>query len=114
MFIQGDLQDLFDALFSIGMIDPALKADWSVAEKEKYKYVSQWQEILKVIQHCELLYPKGFEPSTPLSIKFQKDNENKVNALIESLKDFDQEALLYLAMEVAREYVDYEDRKILH
>ena len=29
MFIQGDLQAVFDALYSIGAIDPVLSADWT-------------------------------------------------------------------------------------
>lgn len=111
MFIQGNLQDLFDALFTMGMIDPALKADWSVMEKEKSKKSSQLMEIIQVVNNAEkkrLLEPHQLQFSA-----FKKENI-RVQSLIEDLKAFDKEALLYLAMEVAREFVEYEDRKSIH
>ena len=34
MFIQGNLQALFDALYEVGAIDPILKLDWSEVTEE--------------------------------------------------------------------------------
>lgn len=111
MFIQGNLQDLFDALFTMGVIDPALKADWSAVEKEKQKKSSQFMEMIRVINRAESnrLLISSWSQSTQ-----QKEESARVQHLIEELKAFDKEALLYLAMEVAREFVEYEDRKSIH
>lgn len=110
MFIQGNLQDLFDALFNMGMIDPALKADWSAMEKEKPKKSSQLMQIIQVVNNAE---KKQLLASNPLSSLFKNENK-RVQTLIEDLKSFDKETLLYLAMEVAREFVEYEDRQSIH
>ncbi len=111
MFIQGNLQDLFDALFDMGVIDPALKADWSVAEKEKQKKSSQFREMIQVVNSAE---NNRLLTSSRSQASKQKEDSTRVQHLIEELKAFDKEALLYLAMEVAREFVEYEDRKSIH
>lgn len=111
MFIQGNLQDLFDALFTMGIIDPALKADWSVVEKEKQKKASQFMEMIQVVNRAE---SKRFLTSRAKQISHSQEDNSRVQCLIEELKVFDKESLLYLAMEVAREFVEYEDRKSIH
>jgi hypothetical protein len=92
MFIQGNLQVVFDALYEMGVINPTLKADWAPADKAMKRNSRQLQEVVRTVNQ----------------------SKGNVQDIIEGLKKFDQETLMYLAMEVAREYVDYEDRKVIH
>ncbi len=94
MFIQGNLQALFDALYEIGAIDPVLKMDWSLineemSRKQNKKIVNQ---AFRMINACE------------------GDRE----LMIQKLKFMDEKSLNYLAMEVAREFAEFQDRKELH
>ena len=94
MFIQGNLQALFDALYEIGAIDPVLKMDWSVINEEMSH--NQNKKIVKqafrMINACE------------------GDRE----LMIQKLKFMDEKSLNCLAMEVAREFAEFQDRKELH
>ncbi|MEZ4872156.1 MAG: hypothetical protein R2827_07905 [Bdellovibrionales bacterium] len=49
MFIQGDLQTVFDALFNLGVIDPVLEEDWTEAIDEIQYYYSEVQEAILVV-----------------------------------------------------------------
>ncbi len=94
MFIQGNLQALFDALYEIGAIDPVLKMDWSqitdeMSHKQNKKVVNN---AFRVINACE------------------GDRE----LMIQKLKFMDEKSLSFLAMEVAREFAEFQDRKELH
>lgn len=92
MFIQGNLQNVFDALFAMGMINPALKADWAPMDRTLKGQPQRLNEAIRAVNR----------------------SGNETENIIENLKAFDQETLLMLAMEVAREFVDFEDRKVLH
>lgn len=92
MFIQGNIQVIFDALYEMGVINPTLKADWSKADRTLKKSPQRLKEIIKVVNR----------------------NSENVKTLIESLYHFQNEDLLFLAMEVARELVEFEDRKTIH
>jgi hypothetical protein len=92
MFIQGSLQKIFDALFSIGVIDPVLKMNWELIDEEKN-------------QHPEFLDEALF-----LANQFQNDFDQ----LVSKLKELDQKKLTFLAMEVAREFAEFETRQVLH
>lgn len=92
MFIQGNLQLVFDALYTMGVINPALKADWSSADRKVKQTPGRLQEAIQVVNR----------------------NSGSMQNIIAGLQKFDQETLLFLAMEVAREFVDFEDRKVLH
>ena len=94
MFIQGNLQALFDALYEIGAIDPVLKMDWSqitdeMSHNQNKKVVNN---AFRVINACE------------------GDRE----LMIQKLKFMDEKSLSFLAMEVAREFAEFQDRKELH
>jgi hypothetical protein len=92
MFIQGNLQLVFDALYSLGIINPALKADWApIAKAMRRNPIRLGEVINKVNLNCR-----------------------DVQSMVTCLSEYDQETLLFLAMEVAREFVDFEDRKMLH
>lgn len=92
MYLQGNLQTLFDALYHMGVIDPVLEMDWNKAMDEMSEHADDFFEIINVVN------------------KFQGD----VDDLMVHLKKFDQQILSYLAMEVAREYADYHSRQTLH
>lgn len=92
MFIQGDLQAVFDALYSIGAIDPVLHSDWAKINDELN---SNPQIIVKA---CH-------------SINACSGDRKK---LIEALLHMDQKSVEFVALEVAREFSEFQDRKNLH
>lgn len=94
MFIQGNLQALFDALYEIGAIDPVLKMDWSQMTEEMSHNTNRKvvNNAFRVINACA------------------GDRE----LMIQKLKFMDEKSLSFLAMEVAREFAEFQDRKELH
>jgi hypothetical protein len=92
MYLQGNLQAIFDALYHMGVIDPVLEMDWGQALDEMTEYEDEFFEVLNIAN------------------QFQDDAQE----LMSNLKKFDQQTLSYLAMEVAREYADYHSRETLH
>lgn len=92
MYLQGNLQAVFDALYHMGVIDPVLEMDWGQALDEMGAHEQEFIQVLSVANSCQ----------------------DDVQELIVNLKRFDQQTLSYLAMEVAREYADYHSRETLH
>ncbi len=92
MYIQGDLQIVFDALYSVGAIDPVLKADWQNITKEMERDPSRLQHICRAINHCG----------------------GNVEKMKEILKSSDLKVVEFLALEVAREFSEFQDRKQVH
>lgn len=92
MFIQGDLQALFDALYEIGAIDPVLKMDWSEVTTEISRNQTLMNDLVGLVNSCS----------------------GDRQLLIQKLKFMDEKAVSYLAMEVAREFAEFQDRKELH
>lgn len=92
MFIQGDLQAVFDALYTIGAIDPVLTADWSKINNEMNKKPQLVHALCHQINACA---------------------GNK-SQLVKALLDMDQKSLEFIAVEVAREFSEFQDRKELH
>lgn len=92
MYLQGNLQAIFDALYHMGIIDPVLEMDWGKALDEMSTHADEFFNVMNVAN------------------SFQDD----VQELVANLKKFDQQTLSYLAMEVAREYADYHSRETLH
>lgn len=91
MYLQGNLQAVFDALYHMGVIDPVLEMDWSKALDEMNDYEDEFFQVLNVAN------------------EYQDD----MQTLMVNLKKFDQQTLSYLAMEVAREYAEYHSRENL-
>lgn len=91
-FIQGDLQAVFDALYSLGAIDPLLKEDWKLITSEMEQSPGAFQRALKEINGC------------------RGDRKE----MIKKLAGFDRKVMQYIAVEVARELAEFTDRKILH
>jgi hypothetical protein len=92
MYLQGNLQAIFDALYHMGIIDPVLEMDWNKELDKMSQYADEFTAIVNTAN------------------SFQEDFQE----LIQHLKKFDQQTLSYLAMEVAREYADYHSRETLH
>jgi hypothetical protein len=92
MFIQGDLQTVFDALYTIGAIDPVLKLDWNLVTKEMLENPHKMSEAFQTVNSC----------------RGDKD------LLVQKLHTMDSKSVNYIAMEVAREFCEFQDRKDLH
>ena len=92
MYLQGDLQTVFDALYELGVIEPVLQMDWQSALRDLNDDPHSLFEVVKIAN------------------TFQHD----VGVLITKLENYDEKALGYLAMEVAREYADFHSRNQLH
>lgn len=92
MFIQGDLQAVFDALFTMGAIDPVLKADWQKLSEEMALSPDAYQMAVRQINSCS-------------------GNRDEI---IQRLSLFDRKVVNYIAVEVARELAEFTDRKTLH
>ncbi len=92
MFLQGDLQIVFDALYTVGAIDPVLKLDWSEITKEMMAQPQILSDAFQMINAC----------------RGNKD------LLIQKLHLMDPKSVNYIAMEVAREFCEFQDRTALH
>jgi len=92
MFLQGDLQLVFDALYTIGAIDPVLKLDWNEVTKEMMANPQILSDAFQTINGC----------------RGNKD------LLVQKLHMMDPRSVNYIAMEVAREFCEFQDRKDLH
>ena len=49
MYLQGDLQKVFDALYDIGVIDPVLKKNWSQCLRELPQHYNEYSRALAVV-----------------------------------------------------------------
>lgn len=92
MFIQGDLQVVFDALFAVGAIDPVLKMDWEEINRDMVTNQETLRSAFETVNKC-------------------LGNKNE---LIQTFSRLDDKSLSYIAMEVAREFAEFQDRKDLH
>ena len=92
MFLQGDLQAVFDALYTIGAIDPVLKMDWDQVTNEMAQNPHLVVEAMDTVNSCR----------------------GDKNLLVQKLHMMDTRAVHYIAMEVAREFVEFQDRSCLH
>lgn len=92
MYLQGDLQSIFDALYHLGVIDPVLEMDWSKAMDDMAFHLDTYKEVVTIAN----------------------THQGDVEQLMRALENFDDQALGYLAMEVAREFADFHSREDLH
>ena len=92
MYLQGNLQAVFDALYHMGVIDPVLKKDWKQELAQMETNPDQFFQILAVANA----------------------HQDDMRGLMDHLGQFDEKSLTFLAMEVAREYADYHTREALH
>ena len=92
MFIQGNLQAVFDALYSMGIIDPVLKMDWKIIQQRMQAHPNRLGSALTAINACQ----------------------GEIPALVSTMKSLDVDTVNFVALEVARELAEFTDRKILH
>lgn len=92
MFIQGDLQAVFDALYTVGAIDPVLNSDWRKIAAEMESQPQAYTDAVRTINACS------------------GDRQR----LVEKLMMLDRQAVNFIAVEVAREFAEYTDRKAIH
>lgn len=92
MFLQGDLQTVFDALYSVGAIEPVLKLDWNEVTKEMMAQPQILSDAFHTINACR----------------------GNRELLVQKLHMMDPRSVNYIAMEVAREFCEFQDRKELH
>ena len=90
--LQGNLQNMFDALYQMGVIDPVLEMDW-----------------VKAMESAE-----AYRHNIDSAIHIANNYESSVDELVTKLGSFDDTTLGYLAMEVAREFADFHSRKEIH
>lgn len=92
MYIQGNLQVVFDALYTIGAIDPVLKADWEKINRDLEKNRHKLNMICQKINGCR----------------------GDVKMITDLLRNSEMKTVEFLALEVAREFSEFQDRKQLH
>lgn len=92
MFLQGNLQAVFDALYRIGAIDPVLKLDWESVTKQMEANPD------RVLEACQAINTCGGDPAR----------------LEQKLHMMDTQSIHFVALEVAREFCEFQDRKELH
>lgn len=92
MFLQGNLQNVFDALYTLGAIDPVLKLDWQKMNCDFENHMDNVYNSFRKINSCS----------------------HHFGTLLQEMEKMDTKTLQYLAMEVAREFCEYQDRSSLH
>jgi UDP-2,3-diacylglucosamine pyrophosphatase LpxH len=92
MFLQGNLQLVFDALYTVGAIDPVLNSDWNQITSAMESDMETVYQTFRRINSCSGNYEK----------------------ILSEMQNMDTKSLQYLAMEVAREFCEYQDRSTLH
>jgi hypothetical protein len=90
MFLQGNLQSVFEALYSAGVVQGILKADWKDLEKRKRQNLFFYEELLNQVNRA----PK----------------ENLESLIPQLPREFQE----ILAMEVANEYAEFSERTLIH
>ena len=92
MYLQGNLQNIFDALYLLGVIDPVLEMDWADAIEQRNERLSDY---IKVVTEANT-------------------HQSDVDRLKNQLSQYDEDILSFLAMEVAREFADFHSRENTH
>jgi hypothetical protein len=92
MFLQGDLQVVFDALYSVGAIDPVLKLDWDSVTQQMVENPQLVHSACAQINACQ----------------------GDITQMVQKLNGMDEKSVHFVALEVAREFCEAHDRKELH
>jgi hypothetical protein len=92
LHLQGNLQNVFDALYELGVIEPVLKMDWKPSLEEMDQGSEDLNNAIRIANTCA----------------------NDRTRLMTELVKLDRHALEILAMEVAREYAGFHTREELH
>ncbi len=92
LHLQGDLQSVFDTLYELGVIEPVLGMDWKPSLEEISGGSPKLMRAIRIVNSC------GAD-------RFMLRSE---------LSKLDRRSLEILAMEVAREYAEFQTRPELH
>ena len=92
MFLQGDLQAMFDALYTVGAIDPVLKMDWNQVTAQAQKYPLKIEKAFSDLNQC-----RGVR-----------------DELVLKLSRMEPQMVQYIAVEVAREFCEFQDKHAIH
>ncbi len=92
MYLQGDLQVVFDVLYNLGVIDPVLEEDWGEAMEEFPYYSDDVSDVIQTINGIQGDFSK----------------------LMCELGKVDERVLSFIAIEVAKEFADFHSREELH
>ena len=92
MYLQGDLQVMFDALYNMGIIDPVLELDWTKELEDIHDYMEEFMTVIHVVN----------------------SKQDNLEEMIRALESFDKKTLSFLAMEVAKEFADFHSREHIH
>ena len=95
MFIQGDLQAVFDALYTVGAIDPVLKMDWAQISESANKDQNRFNNAIQAINGCS-------------------GNREALTQLMQRMNLLEPNVIHYIAVEVAREFAEFSARSELH
>lgn len=92
LHLQGNLQNVFDALFELGVIEPVLEMDWKPSLQEIEQGSFELSNAITIVNKCM----------------------NDRSMLKAELEKLDRHSLEVLAMEVAREFAGFHQREHLH
>ncbi len=92
MYLEGNLQLVFDALYGLGIIEPLLKKNWREEFDERVMDLDNVSRVVETANNCQ----------------------SSAEDLMGQLQFFDRKCLEYLAIEVAREFADFHQRKVVH
>jgi hypothetical protein len=92
MYLKGNLQVMFDALYQLGVIEPLLKKSWKEKYVEFSKHQEQLDRVFNVVNTCQ----------------------TSAEDLTQQLRFFNNEILEFLAIEVAKEFADFHQRQEVH
>jgi hypothetical protein len=92
MFLQGNLQAVFDALYTVGAIDPVLKLDWDTVNQQ-------------MVENPQIVHKACSEIN---------DCKGNMDMMVQKLGRMEEKAVHFVALEVAREFCEAQDRKSLH
>ena len=92
MYLQGNLQVMFDALYNMGIIDPVLELDLTKELEHISDHMDQFIEVIGIVN----------------------SKQHNLEEMIIALENFDKKTLNFLAMEVAKEFADFHSRESLH
>ena len=95
MFIQGELQAVFDALYSVGAIDPVLKMDWAEITASAQKDQTRFNDAIEAINKCS-------------------GDREALTELMKTMNLIQPNVIHYIAVEVAREFAEFTSRSELH
>lgn len=90
--LQGDLQTVFDVLYEMGVIEPVLKTAWEPQLVEIEQGSERLRTALAIVDRCA----------------------NDQARLRRELGKLDRKVLEILALEVAKEYVQFQSTMTLH